>query len=53
MDGTVMAPLTPFTKIWRLRNNGTLSWNRGLRFLWIDGDRFSASDSVEIEVSIS
>ncbi|XP_057516062.1 protein JOKA2 isoform X2 [Amaranthus tricolor] len=52
MDGTVMAPLTPFTKIWRLRNNGTLSWNRGLRFLWIDGDRFSASDSVEIEIPV-
>ncbi|KAL0385137.1 UNVERIFIED_CONTAM: protein JOKA2 [Sesamum radiatum] len=24
MDGTVMAPLTPFTKIWRMRNNGGL-----------------------------
>ncbi|KAL9239632.1 hypothetical protein vseg_013935 [Gypsophila vaccaria] len=50
MDGTTMAPLTPFTKIWRMRNNGTLPWNGGLQLLWIGGDRFSPSDSVEIQV---
>ncbi|KAH9621004.1 hypothetical protein KSS87_005391 [Heliosperma pusillum] len=50
MDGTAMAPLTPFTKIWRMRNNGTLPWNNGLQLLWIGGDRFSPSDSVEIQV---
>ncbi|XP_074284186.1 protein JOKA2-like isoform X2 [Silene latifolia] len=50
VDGTAMAPLTPFTKIWRMRNNGTLPWNHGLQLLWIGGDRFSPSDSVEIQV---
>lgn len=52
LDGTMMAPLTRFTKIWRIRNTGTLPWHRGLRLLWIGGDRFSASDSVDIEIPI-
>lgn len=52
MDGTLMAPSTPFTKIWRMRNNGTLPWVRGLQLLWIGGDRFSASDSFEIEIPV-
>ncbi|XP_074316837.1 protein JOKA2-like isoform X2 [Silene latifolia] len=52
-NGTTMAPLTPFTKIWRMRNNGTLSWFRGVHLIWVGGDRFhqfSPSDSVEIQV---
>lgn len=52
MDGTLMAPSTPFTKIWRMRNNGTLPWSQGLQLLWIGGDRFSASDSVAVEVPL-
>lgn len=52
MDGTLMAPSTAFTKIWRMRNSGNLPWSRGLQLLWIGGDRFTASDSVEIEVPV-
>lgn len=51
MDGTLMAPSTPFTKIWRMRNNGGLIWPKGTQLMWIGGDRFSKSDSVEIEVA--
>ncbi|KAM5571916.1 hypothetical protein ABKV19_012144 [Rosa sericea] len=50
MDGTLMAPSTPFTKIWRMRNNGGLIWPKGTQLVWIGGDRFSKSDSVEIEI---
>ncbi|PRQ17216.1 putative PB1 domain, Zinc finger, ZZ-type, Next to BRCA1, central domain-containing protein [Rosa chinensis] len=50
MDGTLMAPSTPFTKIWRMRNNGGLIWPKGTQLMWIGGDRFSKSDSVEIEI---
>ncbi|PKI59089.1 protein JOKA2 isoform X2 [Punica granatum] len=50
MDGTVMAPSTPFTKIWRMRNNGNFDWVSGTRLVWIGGDNFSEKDSVEIEV---
>ncbi|KAL5750604.1 hypothetical protein ACOSP7_025207 [Xanthoceras sorbifolium] len=50
MDGTMMAPSTPFTKIWRLRNSGTMAWPRGAQLSWIGGDRFSDAVSVEIEI---
>ncbi len=53
IDGTMMAPSTPFTKIWRMRNNGSLVWPRGTQLVWIGGDRFSDAVSVEIEVSVS
>ncbi|KAB2633298.1 hypothetical protein D8674_029545 [Pyrus ussuriensis x Pyrus communis] len=50
MDGTFIAPSTPFTKIWRMRNNGGMVWPQGTTLVWIGGDRFSTSDSVEIEI---
>lgn len=50
LDGTMMAPSTPFTKIWRMRNTGNLAWPRGSQLVWIGGDRFSDGVSVEIEV---
>ncbi|GMH31447.1 hypothetical protein Nepgr_033290 [Nepenthes gracilis] len=50
MDGTIMAPKTPFTKIWLMRNNGRDIWPCGTQLLWIGGDRFSESDSVEIKI---
>jgi len=49
-DGTMMPPSTPFTKIWRMRNNGSVAWPQGVRLVWIGGDRFFNTDSVEIEV---
>ncbi|KAK6261263.1 hypothetical protein QUC31_007079 [Theobroma cacao] len=50
LDGTVMAPFTPFTKIWRMRNNGTLPWCGRMQLVWIGGDKFSDATSVEIEI---
>lgn len=50
LDGTIMAPFTAFTKIWRMRNNGTIIWPRGSQLQWIGGDRLSNSLSVEIEI---
>lgn len=50
LDGTVVAPSTPFTKIWRLRNNGSLVWPCGTQLVWIGGDRFSNSVSVDLEI---
>ncbi|XP_059657983.1 protein JOKA2-like isoform X2 [Cornus florida] len=50
MDGTVMAPLTPFTKIWRMRNNGNMVWAEGTQLLWIGGDKLSDTLSVEVEI---
>ncbi|CAH2078051.1 unnamed protein product [Thlaspi arvense] len=50
LDGTVVAPSAPFTKIWKMRNNGSLVWRRGTQIVWIGGDRFSNSLSVDLQI---
>ncbi|GJW35018.1 protein NBR1 [Tanacetum coccineum] len=50
LDGTVMAPFTPFTKIWRMRNNGSIIWPHGSQLHWIGGDRISNTLSVDVEI---
>ncbi|PSR89470.1 hypothetical protein CEY00_Acc29671 [Actinidia chinensis var. chinensis] len=51
LDGTLMAPSTPFTKIWRMRNNGSTVWPQGTQLLWIGGDKLSFEVSVELQIS--
>lgn len=51
IDGTLMAPSTHFTKIWRLRNSGTIAWPQGTKLVWIGGDKLSASLSIDLEIS--
>ncbi|XP_038708947.1 protein JOKA2 isoform X2 [Tripterygium wilfordii] len=48
LDGTVMAPSTSFTKIWRMRNCGDSVWPQGSQLVWIGGDRLSMAISVNI-----
>ncbi|GER27068.1 hypothetical protein STAS_02748 [Striga asiatica] len=48
-DGTVMAPSTPFTKIWRMRNNGTIAWPKKTQLVWIGGDKMSNDLAVEVQ----
>ncbi|KAL2515258.1 ubiquitin-associated/TS-N domain-containing protein [Forsythia ovata] len=50
IDGTVMAPLTPFTKIWRMRNNGTVVWPQRTQLVWIGGDKLNNALAIEVEV---
>lgn len=52
LDGTIMAPSTQFTKVWRMRNNGNIVWPQGTQLVWIGGDRFSDAISVELQVSL-
>jgi len=52
LDGTIMAPFTAFTKIWRMRNNGTAIWPHGSQLQWIGGDRLSNSDYVDVEIPV-
>ncbi|CAN8274024.1 unnamed protein product [Cochlearia groenlandica] len=49
-DGTVVPPSSPFTKIWKMRNNGLLVWPHGTQIVWIGGDRFSNSLSVDLQI---
>ncbi|KAJ4973661.1 hypothetical protein NE237_006835 [Protea cynaroides] len=51
-DGTMMAPETPFTKIWRMRNNGTIVWPLGTQLVWIGGDKFTHKVSVDLEIPV-
>ncbi|XWS47643.1 hypothetical protein CRYUN_Cryun13aG0001700 [Craigia yunnanensis] len=50
LDGTVMVPSTPFTKIWRMRNNGTMPWFRRMQLVWIGGEKLRNAMSVDIEI---
>lgn len=49
-DGTVIAPSTPFTKIWRIRNTGTAEWPHGTQLICIGGDLLRTSLRVGLEI---
>merc|ERR1719164_425672 len=47
-DGTQVAPATPFTKIWRLKNSGEVPWPPGTRMLFVGGDQMTTEMSVPL-----
>lgn len=47
-DGTEVAPSTPFTKIWRLKNVGECPWPPGTKLLFVGGDQMSAELTVPL-----
>jgi len=47
-DGTQMAPATPFTKIWRLKNTGEVPWPPGTKMLFVGGDQMTTEMSVPL-----
>ncbi|KAK1422356.1 hypothetical protein QVD17_25422 [Tagetes erecta] len=50
---TIMAPSTVFTKVWRIRNNGSISWPYGSQLRWIKGERLSVlDDSVDVKIPV-
>ncbi|KAG1331413.1 protein NBR1 [Cocos nucifera] len=53
LDGTLMSPSTPFTKIWRMRNNGTTRWPYGTQLVWVGGDQFANRRSVQLEIPVN
>lgn len=38
-DGTVMAPAHPFTKTWRFKNVGSVSWGEGVKLVFVEGNQ--------------
>lgn len=52
-DGTELAPGTNFTKIWRLRNSGTLPWPVDTMLVHVGGDELGCVFIVPLEVSFS
>ncbi|XP_006647446.1 protein JOKA2 [Oryza brachyantha] len=53
LDGTLMAPSTPFTKIWRMHNNGSITWPLGTQLIWVGGDQFALQTSVPLEIPVN
>ncbi|XP_073122984.1 protein JOKA2-like isoform X2 [Henckelia pumila] len=49
-NDTVMEPLTPFTKIWRLKNNGIVAWPKKTTISWVGGDELCTLLSVELKI---
>jgi hypothetical protein len=47
-DGTEFDPGTPFTKIWRLRNTGTCTWDLNYELVFVGGSKLGASDAVRL-----
>ncbi|XP_066343081.1 protein JOKA2-like isoform X3 [Miscanthus floridulus] len=52
-DGTPMAPSHPFTKIWRVRNNGSTRWPYGTQLVWVGGDHLASPCSVRLAISVN
>ncbi|KAK1363163.1 Next to BRCA1 protein 1 [Heracleum sosnowskyi] len=50
LDGTIMTPSTRFTKVWRMRNNGSVVWPHGTRLVWIGGNMLGKALSCGIEI---
>lgn len=45
-DGSLVATGATFTKIWRVKNIGTCTWNTSYALVYVSGERFGASNSV-------
>ena len=47
-DGTVLAPNASFVKTWRIRNDGTCSWDAGYQLVYASGNQMSGPGAVGI-----
>ena len=52
-DGSLVAPGSQFTKIWRIRNTGTCTWNSSYDLVYVSGDRLGASNAVSLPASVA
>lgn len=50
-DGTVMSPGQTFTKTWKLRNDGTCTWNSDYDLVFYSGDQMSGPASQQLTTS--
>jgi hypothetical protein len=51
-DGTNVSLGSPFTKIWRLKNVGTCTWNTSYAFVFVNGERFGAPAAVSMTTNV-
>ncbi len=51
-DDTVMQPGQAFTKIWRVVNTGSCTWDADYNIVWFSGDRMNAGTSQNLPVHV-
>lgn len=51
-DGTLVYPGEYFTKVWRLRNAGTCTWNKKYTLDFVGGNRMGAKKSITLGTSV-
>lgn len=47
-DGSAVALGSTFTKIWRIKNIGTCTWNTSYALVFVSGEKFGASNAVAL-----
>ncbi len=47
-DGTTYSPGAEFTKVWRLRNAGSCTWDTDYSLVFVSGDRMSAPQVISL-----
>ncbi|MCJ7774671.1 MAG: NBR1-Ig-like domain-containing protein, partial [Desulfobacterales bacterium] len=52
-DGADFSPNENFTKTWRIRNDGTCTWNTNYKLVFVDGDHMSGPASKNLTQSVS
>lgn len=52
-DGTVVSPDQALTKIWRVRNTGTSTWDSGYQLVFTGGEQMGAPTAVDVPGPVS
>jgi len=52
-DGTDFDPNENFTKTWRLKNDGTCTWNTNYKLVFVDGDQMSGPANKNLTQSVA
>lgn len=52
-DGERLDPGVNFTKVWRIRNEGTCAWKRSFEWVFVSGYQMGAPDSIQIPAEVA
>ena len=52
-DGSYVAPGSTFIKTWRIRNNGTTTWNTNYKLVYVSGTRMAAVNAVNLPYNVA
>uniref|UniRef100_U9TG26 Nbr1 FW domain-containing protein n=1 Tax=Rhizophagus irregularis (strain DAOM 181602 / DAOM 197198 / MUCL 43194) TaxID=747089 RepID=U9TG26_RHIID len=52
-DGTILSPQTKFLKIWKMSNNGSITWPESTALHFADGERMFNNDLIKSSLATS